>query len=77
MAIEPTTRDGEILRGITPSEWMKLSKPRLGRTVSIRVLTHLAMRKAMASQSRAAITLGMASAIMLSMFLAGSLTAST
>ena len=42
-----------MLRGIAPSEWTKLSKPRLGRTVSISVLTHLAIRKAIASLQRA------------------------
>ena len=62
---------------MTPSARTLLSKPRLGRTVSSIVLTQRPIRKAMASQTSAASTRGMASAMVLSMFVAGSEIAET
>ena len=55
-----------------PSARTLLSKPRLGSTVSISVLTQRPMTKASASQTSAASTWGMASAMVLSMAVAGS-----
>ena len=55
-----------------PSARTLLSKPRLGSTVSISVLTHRPMRKAIASHTSAASTRGMARAMVLSIAVAGS-----
>ena len=72
MAMAPTTRDGLALAGMMPSARTLSSKPRLGSTVSINVLTQRPMRKAIASQTSAASTRGMASAMVLSIAVAGS-----
>ena len=71
MAIVPTTFEGTVDAGMMPSARTLLSKPRLGSTVSIRVLTQRPMRKAIARMTSAATTSGMAVAMVLSIAVAG------